>query len=146
MGEPLARFDAAQQLRLRLIDAAALAGIAEATLDMSVARVGSFETVKQHCTNMAIAARCARDQVSFAAVAIDEEREDARVTSRQRAVRRGLGGFGERCEERPDPWRRSRRAGQPDPQVYLERAQLLVAIGGGLDATNRRVANTKVSD
>ena len=37
VGEQLARFDESQLARLRLIDAAALAGIAEATLEMSVA-------------------------------------------------------------------------------------------------------------
>src|SRR3546814_7592323 len=39
--------------------------------------IGTFQAVKHHCANMAIAARCARDQVSFAAVAIDEGRADA---------------------------------------------------------------------
>src|SRR3546814_1614186 len=73
--------------RLRLIDAAALAGIAQAALQMGVdyaglreqfgRPIGTFQAVKHHCANMAIAARCARDQVSFAAVAIDEGRADA---------------------------------------------------------------------
>src|SRR3546814_14653984 len=73
--------------RLRLIDAAALAGIAQAALQMGVdyaglreqfgRPIGPFQAVKHHCANMAIAARCARDQVSFAAVAIDDGRTDA---------------------------------------------------------------------
>src|SRR5580704_5932089 len=86
-GEPLARFDASQVVRLRLNDAAALAGIAAAALEMGVtyagAReqfgrpIGSFQAVKHHCANMVMAARCARDQTTFAAVAIDEGRDDA---------------------------------------------------------------------
>jgi len=86
-GAPVARFDAAQLLRLRLIDAAALAGICQAALDMGVAYagirsqfgrpIGTFQAVKHHCANMAIAARCARDQVSLASVAVDEQWPDA---------------------------------------------------------------------
>lgn len=145
LGEPIARFDSSQQLRLRLIDAAALAGIAEATLDMSVARVGSFETVKQHCTNMAIAARCARDQTSFAAVAIDEDREDAALQVDSALFVAGSAAL-ENAAKNLQIHGSTPAGGQPDPHLYLERAQLLVAIAGGLDATNRRVANTKVSD
>ena len=86
-GEAVARFDDAGRLRLRLMDAAALAGIAQAALDMGVAYagmreqfgrpIGSFQAIKHHCANMAIAASCARDQTGFAAVAIDEGRHDA---------------------------------------------------------------------
>ena len=85
--EPVARADASQLARLRLIDAAALAGIAEATLEMAVGYagvreqfgrpIGSFQAVKHHCANMVMAARCARDQTNFAAVAVDEGRPDA---------------------------------------------------------------------
>lgn len=145
LGEPIARFDSSQQLRLRLIDAAALAGIAEATLDMSVARVGSFETVKQHCTNMAIAARCARDQTSFAAVAIDEDREDAALQVDSALFVAGSAAL-ENAAKNLQIHGSTPAGGLPDPHLYLERAQLLVAIAGGLDATNRRVANTRVSD
>jgi alkylation response protein AidB-like acyl-CoA dehydrogenase len=144
-GEPIARFDSSQQLRLRLIDAAALAGIAEATLDMSVARVGMHELVKQHCTNMAIAARCARDQTSFAAVAIDEEREDAALQVDSALFVAGSAAL-ENAAKNIQIHGGASAGAQPDLQLYLERAQLLVAIAGGLDATNRRVANTKVGD
>lgn len=144
-GEPIARFDSSQQLRLHLIDAAALAGIAEATLDMSVARVGMHEMVERHCTNMAIAARCARDQTSFAAVAIDEEREDAALQVDSALFVAGSAAL-ENAAKNSQIHGGTPLGVQPDPQLYLERAQLLVAIAGGLDATNRRVANTKVSD
>ncbi|GFE90162.1 acyl-CoA dehydrogenase family protein [Steroidobacter agaridevorans] len=144
-GEPIARFDSSQQLRLLLIDAAALAGIAEATLDMSVARVGMHELVKQHCANMAIAARCARDQTSFAAVAIDEEREDAALQVDSALFVAGSAAL-ENAAKNVQIHGGAPAGVQPDPHLYLERAQLLVAIAGGLDATNRRVANTKVGD
>jgi hypothetical protein len=154
LGEPVARFGARQLLLLRLFDAAALAGIAEATLDTSVAcagmreqsgrPIGSFQAVKHHCASMAIAARCARDQTSFAAVAIDEEREDAGLqvesalfvagsAALENAARNiqihGGAGFGD----------------ETDPHLYLKRAELLIAIAGGLDAASRRVASTKVN-
>ena len=87
IGEPIARFDETGLLRLRLLDAAALAGIADTALQMGVGYaglreqfgrpIGTFQAVKHHCANMAISARCARDQVSFAAVAVDERRADA---------------------------------------------------------------------
>ncbi|HWK48814.1 MAG TPA: hypothetical protein VNR40_02960 [Steroidobacter sp.] len=145
LGEPIARFDATQLLRLRLIDAAALAGIAEATLDMSVARLGMHEMVKHHCTNMAIAARCARDQTSFAAVAIDEEREDAALQVDSALFVAGSAALENAARNIQIHGGIAARA-QPDPHLYLERAQLLVAIAGGLDATNRCVPSTKVND
>jgi alkylation response protein AidB-like acyl-CoA dehydrogenase len=87
LGEPMAGAAPAEALRLRLIDAAALAGLAQAALDMAVEyagvreqfgrAIGSFQAVKHHCANMALAARCACDQVSFAAIAVDDGRGDA---------------------------------------------------------------------
>jgi alkylation response protein AidB-like acyl-CoA dehydrogenase len=152
LGELVARYSPQQVLRLRLIDAAALAGIAEAALDMSVAYagmreqfgrpIGTFQAVKHHCANMAIAARCARDQTSFAAVAIDEERADAALQVESALFMAGSaaietaskniqihGGFG--------------FSDEADPHLFLKRAQLLIAIAGGLEAANQRVANAK---
>jgi len=150
LGESLGRFDAAQLLRLRLIDAAALAGIAQAALDMGVAYagmrsqfgrpIGSFQAVKHHCANMAIAARCARDQTNFAAVALDEGRADAAlqvecaffVAGRAAVETAGKniqihGGMG--------------FSDEADPHLLLKRTQLLLAIAGGLEAANERIAN-----
>jgi alkylation response protein AidB-like acyl-CoA dehydrogenase len=151
-GEPVARFEPSQLLRLRLIDAAALAGISQAALDMGVAYagvrqqfgrpIGSFQAIKHDCANMAIAASCARDQTSFAAVAIDDGREDAALqiesafwvagsaalenASRNIQIHGGI-GFSD----------------EADPHLFLKRAQLLLAIAGGLEASNRRIADVK---
>lgn len=154
LGEPIARFDAQQLLLLRLIDAAALAGIAEATLDMSVAYagmreqfgrpIGSFQAVKHHCANMAIAARCARDQTSFAAVAIDEERNDAALQVESALFVAGSAAL-ENAAKNIQIHGGIGFSDEADPHLYLKRAQLLITIAGGLDAANRRVANTQVS-
>lgn len=147
---PLARFDAAQLLRLRLIDAAALTGIAQTALDMSVAHagtraqfgrpIGTFQAVKHHCANMAIAARCARDQTNFAAVAVDEGRSDAALqvecalhvagTAARETAGKNIqihGGMG--------------FSDEADPHLLLKRAQVLLAVAGGLEAANERIAN-----
>lgn len=154
LGEPLARFDARQLLSLRLIDAAALAGIAEATLDMSVAYagmreqfgrpIGSFQAVKHHCANMAIAARCARDQTSFAAVAIDEERDDAALQVESALFVAGTAAL-ENAAKNIQIHGGMGFSDEADPHLYLKRAQLLVTIAGGMDAANWRVANAKVN-
>ena len=151
LGAPLARFDAAQMLRLRLIDAAALAGIAEATLDMAVAYagmreqfgrpIGTFQAVKHHCANMAIAARCARDQVSFAAVAIDEDRDDAALQVDSALFVAGSAAI-ENSGKNIQIHGGMGFSDETDPHLYLKRAQLLIAIAGGLEAANSRLANT----
>ncbi len=148
-GEPILRFDATQLLRLRLIDAAALAGVAATAAEMAVSYagfreqfgrpIGSFQAVKHHCANMAIAARCARDQVSFAAIALDDAREDAALqvecalftagTAALSAAGTNIqihGGMG--------------FSDEADPHLLLKRAQLYLAIAGGLEASNARIA------
>lgn len=149
---PLACFGTTQLLRLRLIDAAALSGIAATALEMSVAYagarqqfgrpIGSFQAVKHHCANMAMAARCARDQTSFAAVALDEGRADAALqvecaflvagtaaldnAGKNIQIHGGI-GFSE----------------EADPHLVLKRARLLITIAGGLEAASGRIANIK---
>jgi alkylation response protein AidB-like acyl-CoA dehydrogenase len=154
LGEPLARFDDTGVLRLRLLDAAALAGIAQAALDMGVAYagtreqfgrpIGSFQAVKHHCANMAISARCARDQTAFAALAIDQGRDDASfqvesalfVAGSAALENAGIniqihGGLG--------------FSDEADPHLLIKRAQLLLAVAGGLEAANERIANSTMS-
>mgnify|MGYP002652792017 CR=1 FL=1 len=91
---------------------------------------------------MAIAARCARDQVSFAAVAFDEARDDAALQVESALFVAGTaaidnagkniqihGGIG--------------FSDEADPHLLLKRAQVYVAVAGGLEAANERIANTK---
>lgn len=154
LGTPLTQYDAKQMLRLRLIDAAALAGVADATLEMSVAYagarrqfgrpIGSFQAIKHHCANMAIAASCARDQTSFAAVAFDDGREDAALqiesalfVAAEAALENAAkniqihGGIG--------------FSDEADPHLFLKRARLLMTIAGGLEAATRRVARVRTA-
>jgi alkylation response protein AidB-like acyl-CoA dehydrogenase len=143
-------FQPEQLLRLRLLDAACLAGAAQAALDMSVAYallreqfgrpIGSFQAIKHHCANMAIAARCARDLTTFAAVAIDEKRKDAAFQVQSAVYVAGTaalenagkniqihGGFG--------------FSDEADPHLILKRTRLHLTLAGGLEAANERVAN-----
>jgi alkylation response protein AidB-like acyl-CoA dehydrogenase len=151
LGEPLVEFDDAGVLRLRLLDAAALAGIAQTALDMGAAYaatreqfgrpIGSFQAVKHHCADMAIAARCARDQTAFAAVAIDQEREDAALQVECAlwvAGSAALGNAGMNIQIHGGLG----FSDEADPQLLIKRAQLLLAIAGGLEAANDRIANS----
>ena len=136
-------------LRLRLIDAAVLAGIADGALTLAVdyakmreqfgRPIGTFQAVKHHAADMAIAAACARDQVAYAAVALDDGRDDAALqvesallVAGQAAVKNaGLciqihGGIG--------------FSDEADPHLYLKRAQTILAIAGGLEACAERIA------
>jgi alkylation response protein AidB-like acyl-CoA dehydrogenase len=151
-GKPLARFDKIQLARLRLIDAAALAGIAEAVLEMSVAYagtreqfgrpIGSFQAVKHHCANMAMAARCARDQTTFAAVALDEGRADARMQVECAFSVAGSAAL-ENAGKNIQIHGGMGFSDETDPHLFLKRAQLQIAIAGGLEAANSRIANIK---
>lgn len=151
-GEVVACYESAQVLRLRLLDAAALAGVAAATLDMAVGYagireqfgrpIGSFQAVKHHCANMAIAARCARDQAAFAAVALDEGRDDAALQVECALFVAGsaaLDNAGKNIQIHGGIG----FSDEADPHLFLKRAQLQIAIAGGLEAANERIANTK---
>jgi alkylation response protein AidB-like acyl-CoA dehydrogenase len=152
LGAPIARFDAPQMLRLRLIDAAALAGIAQAALDMAVAYagtrtqfgrpIGSQQAVKHHCANMAIAARAARDQTSFAAVAVDEGRDDAALQVECALFVAGSAAV-ENAGKNIQIHGGIGFSDEADPHMLVKRAQLLTTIGGGLEAANARIADIK---
>lgn len=155
LGKPLARFDAAQVLRLKLLDAAALAGMAHAALDMGVAYagirqqfgrpIGTFQAVKHHCANMAIAARCARDQASFAAVALDEARDDAALQIECALYVAGTAAL-ENAGTNIQIHGGIGFSDEADPHLFLKRAQLQIAVAGGLEACNWRIANIKGSE
>jgi alkylation response protein AidB-like acyl-CoA dehydrogenase len=140
-------------LRLRLIDAASLAGAAQAALDMSVAYaqsreqfgrpIGSFQAIKHHCANMAIAARCARDLTTFAALAIDEGREDAAFQVESAVYVSGTAAL-ENAGKNIQIHGGLGFSDEADPHLLLKRTRLQLAIAGGLEAANERVANTRV--
>jgi alkylation response protein AidB-like acyl-CoA dehydrogenase len=148
-GEPLARFDDSGLLRLRLIDAAALSGIAGTALDMAVSYagtreqfgrpIGSFQAIKHHCANMAISASCARDQVSFAAVAVDDKRGDA-VLQVECALWVAGSAALENAGKNIQIHGGIGFSDEADPHLLLKRAQLLITLAGGLEAANRRIA------
>lgn len=148
-GAPVARLDIAGVARLRLNDAAALAGIASLALEHAVSYagerrqfgrpIGSFQAIKHHCANMAIAARNARDQVGFASIAIEQGRADAAfqvdcalLVSTNAALRNAAlniqvhGGIGFSEEALP--------------HLLLKRARVLVAINGGCEPALDRIA------
>ena len=148
-GEPLARFDDSRLLRLRLIDAAALSGIAATALDMAVSYartreqfgrpIGSFQAIKHHCANMAISANCARDQVSFAAVAVDDQRADAALQVECALWVAGTAAL-ENAGKNIQIHGGIGFSDEADPHLLLKRAQLLITLAGGLEAANRRIA------
>ena len=152
LGEPAANFDAAGLLRLRLIDAAALSGIAQAALEMGVAYagireqfgrpIGSFQAIKHHCANMAIAANCARDQTAFAAVAFDDLRDDAAMQVESALLVAGRAAL-DNAAKNIQIHGGIGFSDEADPHLLLKRAQLLLAIAGGLEATTQRVASAK---
>jgi alkylation response protein AidB-like acyl-CoA dehydrogenase len=149
LGEPIAHLLDARLLRLRLLDAAALAGIAAAALEAGVAYagvreqfgrpIGSFQAVKHHCANMAISASCARDQVSFAAVAVDDERADAALQVECALWVAGSAAL-ENAGKNIQIHGGIGFSDEADPHLFLKRARLLLALAGGLEAANRRIA------
>lgn len=149
LGAQVAAIGNSGMLRLRLIDAAVLAGIADGALALAVdyARIreqfgrpiGTFQAIKHRAADMAIAARCARDQVNYAAVALDDGRDDAALQIESALLVAGQaaldnagaciqihGGIG--------------FSDEADPHLYLKRAQTFLAIAGGLEAAAERIA------
>lgn len=149
LGNSIAGFDPEEALRLRLLDAAMLSGLAEAALDMAVGYagireqfgrpIGSFQAIKHRCADMAMAARGARDLVTFAAVAFDDGRADAGMLIESAFLMAGTaaldnaaaniqvhGGIG--------------FSDEADPHLVLKRTQVCLAVAGGLEAAADRVA------
>jgi alkylation response protein AidB-like acyl-CoA dehydrogenase len=149
LGKSLAEATPEQTTRLRLIDAAALAGLARAALDMAVAYaglreqfgrpIGTFQAIKHHCANMALAARCAVDQVRFAAVALDEHRSDAALQSEHALYVAGAAAT-ENCGKNIQIHGGMGFSDEADPHRLLKRARVLLEIAGGLEAALTRIA------
>lgn len=137
------------EVRLRLLDAAALSGLAQTALDMAVdyagmrqqfgRPIGSFQAIKHHCADMALAARAARDLTIFTAVAVEEGHAEGRglvdsalIAAGQAAVRNAAlnvqihGGVG--------------FSDEADPHLLVKRARIYLSASGGLDAAVERMA------
>lgn len=134
--------------RLRLLDAAVLAGIAQAALDMGVAYagfreqfgrpIGGFQAVKHRCADMALSARCARDLVGFAGVALAEARDDAGLLVESALVMAGSAAV-ENAGRNIQIHGGVGFSDEADPHLLIKRAHLHLAIAGGLDAATDRV-------
>lgn len=155
LNAPLAQTSASEALRLRLLDAAVLAGIASAALEMGVAYaklreqfgrpIGSYQAIKHHCANMALAARCAIDQVSFAAVAVDDERADAVLQVENAFYVAGTAAL-DNCGKNIQIHGGMGFSDEADPHQLLKRARLFVAIAGGLEAALSRIAELPAAE
>jgi alkylation response protein AidB-like acyl-CoA dehydrogenase len=148
LGKPLAEADAGQHLRLRLIEAAALAGLAQAALEMAVEYagmrhqfgrpIGSYQAVKHQCANMALSSRLACDQVSFAAVALEDSRNDATLQVESAFFIAGsaaLDNAGKNIQVHGGIG----FSDEADPHRLLKRARFQVEIAGGLEAAITRI-------
>ncbi|HMI90171.1 MAG TPA: acyl-CoA dehydrogenase family protein [Polyangiales bacterium] len=154
LGAALVAADPARALRLRLIDSAALAGLAQAALEMAVGYaglreqfgrpIGSFQAVKHHCANMALSARLACDQVSFAAVALDDGRDDARLQVESAFFVAGSAAV-ENASKNIQIHGGVGFSDEADPHRLLKRARLLLEIAGGLEAALTRLGEVPTS-
>jgi alkylation response protein AidB-like acyl-CoA dehydrogenase len=152
LGKPLAEAGPAEALPLRLIEAAALAGLARAATDMAVEYagvreqfgrpIGSFQAVKHHCANMALAARWACDQVSFAAIAMDDGRDDAALQVESAFFIAGSAAI-ENCGKNIQVHGGIGFSEEATPHRLLKRARVLLQIGGGLEAALTRIAGCR---
>jgi alkylation response protein AidB-like acyl-CoA dehydrogenase len=150
LGAPVAEATPAQVLRLRLLDAAALAGLALAAQEMAVGYaglreqfgrpIGSYQAVKHHCANMAIAARQACDLVSFAAVAIDDGRADAALQVESALYVAGSAAL-DNCGKNIQVHGGMGFSDEADPHLLLKRSRVLLEIAGGLEAALLRVGS-----
>lgn len=149
LGSPLGEIGPRGMLRLRLLDAAVLAGIALRAQDMAVAYaqvreqfgrpIGSFQAVKHSCADMAIAARTARDQVSFAAVALDAGREDAPLQV-ESALLAGIRAAIDNAARNIQIHGGMGFSDEADPHLVLKRARIFAAIAGGAEKALDRIA------
>lgn len=149
LGNPLAGYSKRGALRLRLLDAAALAGVAEAALEMAVAYagvreqfgrpIGSFQAIKHRCADMAVASRSARDLVTFAAVALDDDRPDADLLVESAFLIAGSAAL-ENASANIQVHGGIGFSDEADPHLVLKRAQVYLAVAGGLESATDRIA------
>jgi hypothetical protein len=132
--------DAASVRRWATVLAAAeAAGVAERALEMSVEYakvreqfgrpIGSFQAIKHRCADMAVRAEVARSAVTYAAVAIEEARDDAPLAvhiAKSLATEAAITNAAENIQNHGGigyTW-------EADAHLYLKRARLLEHVLG----------------
>ena len=148
-GNPIAQSsDPSLALQASLLTAAQLTGIATAALNMAVSyslirqqfgvQIGSFQAIKHYCADMAMQVQAAKDTLSFAAVAMAQNRDDHRyliAAALNVAIRAALfnaakniqihGGMGFSAE--------------CDAHLYVKRAHVLETLAGGLKTARAKL-------
>jgi alkylation response protein AidB-like acyl-CoA dehydrogenase len=102
--------------------------------------IGSFQAVKHHCANMALAARCACDQVGFAAIAVDDDRDDAALQVESALFVAGSAAI-ENSGKNIQVHGGIGFSEEAAPHRLLKRARVLVQLAGGLEAALSRVTS-----
>jgi alkylation response protein AidB-like acyl-CoA dehydrogenase len=125
-----------------------LAGLAQAALEMAVGYagvreqfgrpIGSFQAVKHHCANMALAARLACDQVCFAAMAFDDDRDDVALQIESALFVAGTAAI-ENTGKNIQIHGGIGFSDEADPHRLLKRARLIIEIAGGLEHVLTRI-------
>jgi alkylation response protein AidB-like acyl-CoA dehydrogenase len=88
---------------------------------------------------MALAARCACDQVGFAAIAVDDGRDDAALQVESAFFVAGSAAI-ENCGKNIQVHGGIGFSEEAGPHRLLKRARVLVQVAGGLEASLMRVA------
>lgn len=122
-----------------VLAAAEAAGVAERTLEMSVAYakvreqfgrpIGSFQAIKHRCADMAVRAEVARSAVTYAAVAVDERAPDATLAvhiAKSLATDAAIANATDNVQNHGGigyTW-------EAEPHLYLKRARLVEHVCG----------------
>ena len=135
--------------RATVLAAAEAAGVADRALEMSVEYakvreqfgrpIGTFQAIKHRCADMAVRAEVARSAVTYAAVAIEEARDDAPLAvhiAKSLATDAAIGNATDNIQNHGGigyTW-------EYDAQLYLKRAKRLRPAFGDADWHYERVA------
>ena len=135
-------------LQASLLTAAQLTGIATATLDMAVSYslirqqfgvpIGSFQAIKHYCADMAMQVQAAKDSISFAAVAMAQNRHDHRLmvaAALNIAIRAALFNAAKNIQIHAGMG----FSAECDAHLFVKRAHVLENIAGGLQASRARL-------
>src|SRR4030095_11404444 len=102
------------------------------------------QAVKHHCANMALSSRLACDQVSFAAVAVDDRRNDASMQVESEFFIAGSAAI-DNAGKNIQVHGGIGFSDEADPHRLLKRARLQVDIAGGLEAAITRIGRAPLT-